>query len=35
MDVADRTVEELREINARSGRVISKALKARGVRASA
>ena len=35
MDVADRTVEELREINARSGRVISKALKTRGVRASA
>jgi hypothetical protein len=35
MDVADRTVEELREINSSKARVISKALKTRGVRASA
>jgi hypothetical protein len=27
MDVADRTVDELREINAKHGKVISKALK--------
>jgi hypothetical protein len=35
MDVADATVEELREINARHGKVISKALKQRPARTAA